>query len=115
MPGLLWSKIMKHTPVTLKQDFCTFTRQQMTISEMCEKKDYLEDGLNEASPSLSENLINALSELRVDQENMERQLKNMDEKVQANSETIDTNTIKNNDQFQNIKDQNLSLNTHITA
>ena len=82
---------------------------------MCRKEDYPEDGLNEASPFLSENLINALSELRQDQENIKRQLKNMDEKVQANSETIDTNAIKNNENFQNIKDQNPSLNTHITA
>ena len=66
----------------------------MTIRELCRKKDYPENGLNDASPFYSENLINALSELRQDQENIKRQLKNMDEKVQANSETIDTNAIK---------------------
>ena len=51
----------------------------------------------------------AISELRVDQENMERQLKNMDEIFQANSETKDTNTIKNNEKFQKIKHQILHL------
>ena len=63
---------MKHTPATLVQDFCTFTTQQMTIPELCRKKDYPEDGFNEASPFLSENLNSAISELTAEQGNMER-------------------------------------------
>ena len=74
----------------------------MTIREMCPKADYPEDGFNEVSPCLSENLFNALSKLTTNQENMERQLKNKDEKIQAKSSSIDTNTIENNNQFQNI-------------
>ena len=100
MPGWLRSKIMEQPPTTPVQDLCTFARQQMTIREMCRKEDYPEDGFNEVSPCLSENLINALSKLTANQENMDRQLKNMDERIQAKSSPIDTNTIESKNQFQ---------------
>ena len=103
MPGWLRSKIMEQPPATPVQDLCTFARQQMTIREMCRKEDYPEDGFNEISPALSENLINALSKLTANQEQMERQLKNMDEKLQASNST-QTNQ-DSEDRFQNLTQQ----------
>ena len=102
MPGWLRSKIMEQFPRTTVQDLCTFARQQMTIREMRQKEDYQEDAFNKMSPCLSENLINAFYKLTANQKNMERQIKNMDEKIQAKSSSKDTKTIEINNQFQNI-------------
>ena len=102
VPGWLMSKIMEHLPRTPVHNLCTFARQQMTIREMRQKEDYQENAFNEVSPCLSENLIKALSKLTANQENMERQIKNMDKNIQAKSSSIDTNKIENNNQLQNI-------------
>ena len=82
MPGWLRCKIMEQPANTPVQDLCTFARQQMTIREMCRKEDYPEDGFNEINSNVSENLINALAKLSANQEDLGRQLKVMDEKIQ---------------------------------
>ena len=110
MLGWLRSKIMEQPPVTPVQNLCTFARQQMTICEMCRKEDHPEDGFNEISPALSENLINALSKLTANQEQVERQLKNMDEKLQARNSAPKNQESEN--RFQNLPQQQpYSLNS----
>ena len=83
MPGWLRSKMMEQPPATPVQDRCTFARQ-MTIREMCRREHYPKRHLTKLvfRKALSENLINALSKLT---QKMERQLENMDEKLQASN------------------------------
>ena len=94
---------MERPPATPGQDLCTFARQQMSIREMCRKEDYPEDGFNEISPALSENLISALSKLAAYQERMERHLRNMDEKLQASNSAPKNQESEN--RFQNLPQQ----------
>ena len=103
MPVWLRSEKVEQPPATPGQDLCTFAIQQMSIREMCRKEDYPEDGFNEISPALSENLISALSKLTTYQEQKERQLKNMDEKLQASNSAPKNQESEN--RFQNLPQQ----------
>ena len=86
MPGWLRSKLMEQPPNTTVQELCTLARQQMTIRDLCGKEDYPEDGFNEVSNTVSDNLINALSKLNANQESMERRLQSMDEMIKNNKQ-----------------------------
>ena len=86
MPGWLRSKMMEQPPNTTVQELCTLARQQMTIRDLCRKDDYPEDGFNEISTTVSDNLISALSKLNATQEAMERKLSSMDDRIK-NQET----------------------------
>ena len=48
---------MERPAIEPVQDLCTYVRQQMTIRDMFRKEDYLEDGFNEVSETVSDNLI----------------------------------------------------------
>ena len=73
MPNWLRGKLMDRPAGETVQELCTYTRRQMTIREVCRKEDYPEDGFNEISATVSDNLINALSKLSATQEAMEKQ------------------------------------------
>ena len=84
MPGWLRSKIMEQPANATVQELCTLARQQMTIREMCRKDDCPENGFNEVSTTVSDNLINALSKLTANQESIERRLQSVDERLKSN-------------------------------
>ena len=84
MPGLLCSKVMEQPVNATFQELCTLARQQMTIREMCRKDDQPEDGFNEVSTTVYDNVINALSKLTANQESIERRLQSVDERLKSN-------------------------------
>ena len=84
MPGWLRSKLMEQPTAATTQDLCTLTRQQMTIRDLCRKEDYPEEGFDEISNAVSDNLINALSKLNSNQESMERRLQSMNDRIKNN-------------------------------
>ena len=92
MPGWLRSKLMEQPPNATVQELCTLARQQMTIRDLCRKEDYPEDGFNEVSNTISDNLINALSKLNANQESMEKRLQSMDERIKNNGPVTPTPT-----------------------
>ena len=87
MPGWLRSKMMEQPPNTTVQELCTLARQQMTIRDLCRKDDYPEDGFNEISTTVSDNLISALSKLNATQEAMERKLSSMDDRIKKSGDS----------------------------
>ena len=74
MPGWLRSQLMEQPPAATVQELCSLARKQMTIREMCRNEHYPEDGFNEISETVSQNLISALTKLSTTQEQMEKQL-----------------------------------------
>ena len=81
MPAWLRSKLIEQPPNAAVQELCTLARQQMTMRDLCRKEDYPEDGFNEVSKTVSDNLINALHKINANQESMERRLQSMDEMI----------------------------------
>ena len=59
---------MERPAIEPVQDLCTYIRQQMKIRDMCRKEDYPEDGFNELSKIVSDNLIKALFKFTATQE-----------------------------------------------
>ena len=74
MPGWLRSKLLEQPPAATVQELCSLARKQMTIREMCRNEDHPEDGFNEISETVSQNLISALTKLSTTQEQMKEQL-----------------------------------------
>ena len=74
MPGWLRAKLMEQPAGNTVQDLCMYARRQLVIRDMCRKEDYPEDGFNEISETVSDNLISALSKLTATQEAMEKQV-----------------------------------------
>ena len=83
---------MEQPPKATVQELCTLARQQMNIRDLCRKEDYPEDGFNEVSNTISDNLINALSKLNANQESMEKRLQSMDERIKNNGPVTPTPT-----------------------
>ena len=81
MPGWLRSKLMEQIPATPVEDLCTLARRQMTIRDMCRKEDYPEDGFNEISDTVQDNLINALSKINQNQDALEKKIEQLDNKI----------------------------------
>ena len=80
MPGWLRSKMIEQSPIITVRELCTLARQ-MTIRDLCRKDGYPEDGFNEISTTVSDNLISALSNLNATQKRMEQKLKSMDHRI----------------------------------
>ena len=81
MPGWLRSKLMEQPPATPVEDLCTLARRQMTIRDMCRKEDYPEDGFNEISDTVQDNLINAMSKINQNQDALEKKVEQLDNKI----------------------------------
>ena len=106
MPGWLRSKLMEQPPHATVQELCTLARQQMTIRDLCRKEDYPEDGFNEVSTTVSDNLVNALSRLSTQQESMDRRLQSMEDRIKnTENETVAQNAVPANQNFNSRQQQ----------
>ena len=67
---------------------------------MCRKDDYPGDRFNEVSTTVSDNLINALSNLTENQESIERRLQSVDERLKSNESNNQAQATSNYKSYQ---------------
>ena len=98
MPSWLKSELMDQTPAATVQELCNPTKKH----EVCQKDDYPEDGFNKVNDPISEILINAVTKLSTNQEQIEKQLSEMrsqtTEQSQKQSNPLSEQNLNNSSQ-----------------
>ena len=100
MPGWLRGKLTERPAIEPVQTLCTYVRQPMTIRDVSKRR-LSEDGFNEVSETVSDNLINAFSKLTATQEAMKKQINKMEtQMIDRNCQEASTSTQPSTNQHQ---------------
>ena len=101
MPSWLRAKLLEQPDNTTVEDLCLLARKQLTIHDLCKKEDYIDGAFNEVSPTISDNLINALSKLSQTQESMENRMSALSKQVEEQNKRFDEQKFSQSQNFGN--------------
>ena len=99
MPSWLRAKLLEQPDNTTVEDLCLLARKQLTIHDLCKKEDYIDGAFNEVSPTVSDNLINALSKLSQTQESMENRMSALSKQVEEQYKRFDEQKFSQSQNF----------------
>ena len=88
MPGWLRAKLLEQPETTPVEDLCTFARKQLTIHNLCKIDDSPMDAFSEMRPSVTDNLVTALTKLSTSQEALDNRLNEISKKFEERNTAL---------------------------
>ena len=74
MPNWLKPNLLERPDTDTIDQLCTLASQQIAIREMCNRKEYFDDGFNEISESNTDKMLKAITVISNNQKELSRNL-----------------------------------------
>ena len=110
MSKVITRKLLDQNEAATVQGLCTVARRQTVFFELCPNDDRMRDAFNEVSSTLSENLIEALTNLTQQQDELKQQQTDLSNRINSLNQPNHQNLYTSNNGFNSLQRVNYRFN-----